>query len=173
MRNSSCFVFGAMAIGLSACSGGGDSWGESNRFCHTIPVQSIECSNCAQVSDAGAAFDGHFATAAAMGPAGQGSFLGTSETQPAGSLAGVAFVLTNPAGVSVTITTFLNGSEQETSGPATRQGASDACFNMSCYFNDGGDSFVGMETTKAYDAIEATISNSASGTLLVNELCVR
>lgn len=170
----SYFVFGTIAAGLLGCdSGGGSGSGESNRFCHAIPVVSITCSNCAQVTDTGAAFDGRLATAAAMGPAGQGSFLGTSVTQPAGSIAGVYFTLTNPAGVSVTITTFLDGTEQETRGPATRQGVSDACANMVCEFNDGAGSFVGMDTTESYDAIQATISNSSSDTLQVNELCVR
>jgi hypothetical protein len=125
------------------------------------------------VSDAGAAFDGHFETAAAMGPGGQGTFTGTSNPQPAGSIAGVYFILTNPAGVSITITTLRNGTQQETRGPSTRQGVTDTCNNMACEFHDGAGSFVGMDTTKEYDAIQATISNSSSGTLQVSELCVR
>lgn len=174
MRHSLCFASAALASGLLGCSSGGTGGsGESNAFCHTIAVRAGGCSNCAQVTNSGAAFDGRFGTAAAMGPAGQGSFLGTTETQPAGSIAGVYFILTNPAGVSVTITTFLNGTEQESGGPATRQGVSDACSNMTCQFNDGAGSFVGMDTTKSYDAIEVTISNSSSGTLQVNEICVR
>jgi hypothetical protein len=127
----------------------------------------------AQVSDTGAAFDGHLATAAQMGPGGQGTFLGTSNTQPGGSVAGVYFTLTNPAGVSVTLTTFKDGTEQESRGPGTRQGITDTCTNMDCQFRDGAGSFVGFETSKDYDAIEATISNSSGDTLQINELCVR
>jgi hypothetical protein len=175
MRHGFCFTPGALALALLGCSSGGTGGsGESNQFCHTIAVVSTTCSGCAQVSNSGAAFDGHLNTAAAMGPAGQGSFLATSEAQPPGSIAGVYFILTNPAGVSVTITTFLNGVEQEARGPSTRQGVSDTCsINMTCAFNDGGGSFVGMHTTKTYDAIQATISNSSSGTLQINEICVR
>lgn len=161
---------------LASCDSRGGGTEESNQYCHTIPNHAITCPNCAQVSDVGAAFDGKLATAAAIGAGGQGTFLGTSRTQPAGSMAGVFFILTNPAGVSVTLTTYLDGQEQETgTGPATRQGTSSVCpgGNMECSFTDGGASFVGMNTTQAYDAIEATISNSSALTLQVNELCVR
>lgn len=174
MRHSIYIVVGALASVLVGCSSeGGGSSGESNQFCHTIPVRSITCSTCTQVTDTGAAFDGHLGTGAAMGPGGQGAFMGTSDAQPAGSIAGVFFTLTNPAGVSITITTYLNGTQQETRGPSTRQGVSDSCNNMNCAFHDGAGSFVGMDTTKDYDAIQATISNSSSGTLGIDEICVR
>lgn len=175
MHHNHLVLLAAILPTLPGCSsgGGGGSSGESNAFCHTIPVRAIACTDCAQVSEAGAAFDGQLANAASMLPGGQGTFLGTSDMQPGGSVAGVYFTLTNPAGVSVTLKTFKNGTEQETQGPATRQGVSDVCNNMYCSFNDGGGSFVGMDTTMDYDAIEATISNSSAGTLLINELCVR
>lgn len=173
MRHQLHLAVAAFA-GLFGCSSGGSGGsGESNQYCHTIAVVSSSCSGCAQVTNPGAAFDGRLGTAAAMGSAGQGSFLATSEAQPPGSIAGVYFILTDPAGVSVTITTFLDGIQQESRGPSTRQGVSDACSNMVCDFNDGAGSFVGMDTTEAYDAIQATISNSSNGTLQVNEICVR
>lgn len=160
---------------MLGCGGRSGSAEESNQFCHTIPTNSITCSGCSQVTDSGAAFDGRLATSAAMGPGGQGTFLGASQSQSSGSVAGVYFTLTNPAGVSITITTHLNGAQQETStAPGTRQGVTDTCSgNMTCSFNDGAGSWVGMDTTQPYDAIEATISNSSAGTLQVNELCVR
>ena len=162
----------ALVAGCEGRSGGAE---ESNEFCHTIRNDAITCSGCTQVTNSGEAFDGRMATAASIGPGGQGSFLGTSSNQPAGSIAGVYFTLTDPAGVSITITTFLDGAEQETSaGPATRQNAVDTCnLGMNCSFNDGEGSWVGMNTNEPYDAIQATISNSSSGTLQVNELCVR
>jgi hypothetical protein len=164
---------GALLAGCESRSAGSE---ESNQYCHTIANLAIACTGCSQVSDAGNAFDGKLATAAAVGAGGQGTFLGTSRSQPAGSIAGVYFTLTNPAGVSITLTTFLDGEEQETgTGPATRQGTSSVCpgGNMECSFTDGGASWVGMETTAPYDAIEATISNSSASTLQINELCVR
>lgn len=170
---------GIMTCGLLVSCGdagvGGSGAEESNQFCHTIPTNAITCTNCAQVSDSGAAFDGHFGTFASIDAGGQGTFLGTSTLQPAGSLAGVYFVLPNPAGISVTITTFLNGIQQEAGAPATRQTPSDNCsgVSMECSFTDGGGSFVGIGTTKAYNAIQAVISNSSAGTVEVNELCVR
>lgn len=162
---------------LAGCESRSAGTEESNQFCHTIPNHAIACPSCAQVSDVGAAFDGKLATAATIGAGGQGTFLGTSRTQPAGSLAGVYFTLTNPPGVSIALRTLLDGEEQETgTAPATSQGTtSNVCpgGNMECSFTNGGASWVGMNTTQAYDAIEATISNSSGLTLQVNELCVR
>jgi len=167
-------IAGALLVGCESRSAGTE---ESNQYCHTIPNHAITCPSCAQVSDVGAAFDGKLATAAQIGAGGQGTFLGTSRTQPAGSVAGVYFTLTNPAGVSITLRTLLDGQEQETgTAPATRQGTTSSVCpggNMECSFNDGGGSWVGMNTTQPYDAIEAAISNSSALTLQVNELCVR
>jgi len=168
-------ISATLVASLSACSGGGGDSEESNPFCHTVPTKAITCSGCAQVSDAGAAFDGQFGTFASMGAGGQGGFRGTSNVQPAGSIAGVYFVLPNPAGITITITTFLDGIQQETSAPVSRQTPSDNCSGLSveCDFRDGAGSFVGIGTTKEYDAIEAAISNSSAGTVEVSELCVR
>lgn len=166
-------------IGLaSACGGGGDS-GQSNQFCHTIAVYSITCATCSQVSNTGASFDGSFESFAAMGAGGQGTFDAQTRRQVGGSIAGLYFVPPSPQNTSITITTLLDGTiqDQQTS-PATRNGAVDQCSNagppsLECTWNDGGGSFVGIQTTQDYDEIQVAVTNSAAGDLQVNEICVR
>lgn len=166
-----------MASAAACGGGGGDAGGGvSNQYCHTVasPGSGATCSNtCVGIANPGAAFDGSFASAAEMPAGTEATFSGTATTQPGGSVAGVYFVF--PAvgeGISVTITTYLNGVQQETAGPATRAGTSSVCPDMDCSFTQG-PSFVGLTTTKAYDTIAATISNTGAGGLRISELCVR
>ena len=106
-----------------------------------------------------------------MAAGGQGTYIATARRQPGGSVAGVYFVLNEPAGISITITTFLSETQQET-GTSSRVGVSDTC-NGQCQWNDGGPSFVGLDTTKDYDSIHAEITNSSGQPQQINELCVR
>ena len=63
------------ALMLAGCVGSNGNDGESNQFCHTVPVRSILCNSCTQVSDTGQAFDGHLSTFAVMGTGGSGTFV--------------------------------------------------------------------------------------------------
>ena len=171
-------VFVASVAVLGGC-GGGDGGGASNQFCHTIPVHSITCNSCTQVSNTGAAFDGNFESSADMTAGGQGTFDAKTATQVGGSIAGVFFVPPSPQDTSITITTLKGGTIQDQqTAPATRSGATDQCSNagppgVECTWHDGQGSFVGIDTTKDYDEIQVTVGNSAVGTLHVNEVCVR
>jgi len=171
MRNLRVVV---AALMLAGCVGSNGNDGESNQFCHTVPVRSIVCNSCTQVSDTGQAFDGHLSTFAVMGTGGSGTFVAGTDTQPGGSIAGVFFVAPNLQDTTITITTFLHGTQQETDGPSTRSSGSDACGSQqTCSWHDGGPNFVGLETTKNYDQIQVAVSNAAASNLHVNEICVR
>ena len=171
-----------LGLALAGCGGGAGGTGgatdltQSNQFCHTIPPVSSGCSPCANTNNPVLAFDANLATYSEMSPGGQSSFRGrSSAVQPAGSMAGVYFVLPNPAGVTISITTYLDGTQQEVSEPLSRQTPSDNCSGsaVQCEFHDGGESWVGMGTTLDYDEIQAVVSNTGAGDILVYELCVR
>lgn len=175
MRSQSIAV---LAVLLCGCSGGGGDEGggsQANQYCFTVAsAGGATCENCAQVTDTGAAFDGDLGTAASMGAGGQGTFSGNVGLQPAGRVAGVFFVLQDPPGISVSISTYRSGTLQDTAGPSTRSANSDACVTfMECFYNDGAGSFIGLQTTKPYDRISATISNTGVDPLSINELCLR
>jgi len=176
MRSVKILVLLSIAVPIFGCGGGGGGGAsETSEYCHTIPIDSISCTSCTQVSDTGAAFDGHFVTFATIGTAGSGTFVANTAVQPGGSIAGVYFNPSNPQSTTITITTFLSGTQQETMSPATRTGSSDSCVSPQyCRFNDQGNpNFVGLRTTKDYDEIHAQVSNSAAGSLALNEICVQ
>lgn len=184
------FVYAAflgLCAHLAACGGGAPGVGggggendpdltQTNRFCHTIPAVSSNCSPCVGVSNPALAFDENLATHSGMGAGAQSNYQArSSEVQSAGSIAGVYFVLPDPAGVSITLSTYLSGVQQELSTPLTRQTPNDNCSGamVECDFSDGAESFVGLGTTKPYDEIRAAVSNSSSDQLLIYEICVR
>lgn len=171
----------ALATYLLAGCGGGDGGGSSfsgvvaNEFCHTLPSASAGCSGCFNIESATQAFDGNFATVATITPGGGGTLRGTSsQLQAAGTVAGVSFYLPDPAGITISMATTLDGTEQEAAAPVGRLNGSDNCSGVAqiCNFRDGQDSFVGFVTTLPFDGIQATISNWSTGEVLVQELCV-
>ncbi|HUR41009.1 MAG TPA: hypothetical protein VM240_07535 [Verrucomicrobiae bacterium] len=165
---------------LGGCGGGGGdastpAGAVANEFCHTLPSGSAGCSGCLNVENPAHAFDGSFATVATIAPSGGGSFRGLSgDLQEGGTVAGVSFYLPSPAGISISMATLRGGTQQESAAPVSRQNGSDNCSGIAqiCNFRDGQDSFVGFVTTLPFDGIQATISNTSTGEVLVQELCV-
>jgi hypothetical protein len=178
------FLAGLAAL-AAACGGGGsggDGGGvviadgaEVNEFCHTVSPQSSGCTGCLNVADSQNAMDGTFSTSATVAPGGSGTLRGSSAAgQAGGSIAGVSFYLPNPAGITIAVATLNGGNEQEAAAPVYRQNGSDNCSGLAqvCDFRDGQESFVGFRTLLPYDGIQATITNSSTGQVLVHELCV-
>lgn len=127
----------------------------------------------------GASFDGDLGTFATFKVLGVGniSIRGTAQTgtvSPGSGLAGV--VVTSPGTndtINVTITTYLNGVQQQ-SGAAGLQtiGVSQICAGT-C-LSRGDQTFFGIPTSAPFDSIAATMTAlSVSGVVEVRELCAR
>lgn len=165
---------------LGGCSGGGGgSSGQANSFCRAIarPNSSVICNGCSGLSNSPAVFDGNLDTFAALAGGGHASIEGNNSPQPAGEVAGVYF--NRPASDSnsytLTITTFLNGTQQETGvAPCQLLAGSNSCGGYQFSGSDGGGPwFVGLPTTKAFDAIQAAFTTTGTQSVNINELCVR
>ncbi|HZP14148.1 MAG TPA: hypothetical protein VFB36_17155 [Nevskiaceae bacterium] len=155
-------------------TGGGDPDfnSQSNEFCHTIPSRGFTSVGVTTGNET-AAFDDDFGTGANIQPGGELTIRGTTDKQAGGSVAGV--YLGSPAdGMTVILTTFLNGRPQQVNPiPVTRLGPADNCSGFAiCDWTDHG-TFIGIPTTADYDAIGVVISNSSTSDLYVNELCVK
>ena len=160
---------------LSACSHGGGSNERSNQFCHTIDPAGFGCTGCVNTANEGEAFDQNLETFASMAPSGQaGLEADAAHTQVGGSVPGVYLVMPSTGSLSISVTTLLHGTQQETAGPSTQAAGSQNCaVSMECEVHGDGEMFFGLQTTKDYDAIQVTITNSGAQTADIHEICVQ
>ena len=182
MNNSSTGRIAAVVICgflATACGGGGGS-SQSDSICTVIGggAAQVAATPAASFSNATAAFDGDLSSFGSLTTS-SGTLRGTAQTgtmQTGGPYAGLAISTPAAGTLSVSITTFLNGTQQDTGAVGSQSFGSSNVQNC----NPGQDcrvrndlSYFGLRTTKNFDAIEAVLSYSGSASpLQIRELCI-
>lgn len=158
-----------MSVVLSGCGGGGGG-SVAQGLCRAIAGGNASLTTSpaltASFENAAAIFDGDLASFGVLntvGGTGTSSMEGTVQPGtivPGGVVAGVLFAGSLSTNLAVTVTTFLDGEEQD-SGPATTTISRDSM------------NFFGIQTTNNFNSLMVTFTLvSDASSLDIHELCV-
>lgn len=177
LKNGLGMLGTAMCISLAACGGGGN-----DGVCRAIGgVATASATTGSTFGDASRAADGDLGSYATLQPSavglGGGSIRATAGQQGTGDFAGV-LLSRSPSGrtTQITITTYLAGVQQDSNTAGTDLGGNTGttCPGI-CVESGANQIFFGIQTSRSYDAIEATlqVSGGAASAVEIRELCKR
>lgn len=179
-----CFVaVCALSSIILGCGGGGSNLPAANGLCYAIatPDAQFSCNNSGStaVENCPYIFDGDLDDFALL-PFGGRILVSAAPGRllSSGIAPGVYFDAPPSGTLSITITTLLDGVQQETtSQPVTMTfdaPGSRVCSSPAfCTSPQPGPGFVGMRTTKAYDSISSVISITGSQSIKLHEVCAQ
>lgn len=169
---------GLLVALLSGCGGGSDGSGICRSIANGGASTIATARSGANINNGNAVFDGRLSSAATLTPSlatlSGATLRGTLGSGTAsGAFAGLVLSgLDDSQTIIVSISTYLDGVLVESGQAGIQTGTSQACGGI-CVTQDG-DSFFGIATSRAFDAIGASIDlTGATQPLQLRELCVR